>query len=268
MTVSQKIPIIELKNIDYRRDATQILDNINWQIHPGEHWALVGLNGSGKSTIIRILSGYDFPSSGTVQVLGEEFGKTSLPSLRQRIGFVSAWLSQQLPAHYNVLNTIISGKFASFGIYQPITAADRQQAYTLLEQFGLADFANRQMVTLSQGESQTVLILRALMTEPELLILDEPSTGLDLFAREHLLRFLEELALQKPAVSQLLITHHTEEITPVYQHICLLKAGQIFRQGLTADLLTADVLQDFYGQPIQILPFAGSRIQVIPADNA
>lgn len=267
MIASKHTPIIELKHLDYRRDTTQILKNINWQIRPGEHWALVGLNGSGKSTIIRILGGYDFPSSGTVHVLGEVFGKTSMPSLRKRIGFVSAWLSQQLPAHYTVLNTIISGKFASFGIYQQITADDRKRAYALLEQFSLADFADRQMVTLSQGESQMVLILRALMTDPELLILDEPSTGLDLFAREQLLQFLEELALQKPAVSQLLITHHTEEIIPIYQHTCLLKAGQIFKQGLTADLLTAEVLQDFYGHPIQILPFVGRRIQVVPTDN-
>lgn len=267
MMTTTKIPIISLDKVYYRRDSTQILSDINWQIKQGDHWALVGLNGSGKSTIIRILGGYDFPSQGQVQILGEKLGKTSLPKLRQRIGLVSTWISQQLPKHYTVLDTIISGEFASFGIYQDITPAMTTKAQNLIDQFDFNDFTYRKITSLSQGESQMVLILRALMTDPELLILDEPNTGLDLFARERLLEFIQDLSIRKPQLNQLLITHHTEEIIPMFNQTCLLKDGTIFDKGATADMLSVDKLRNFYERPIQILPFIDERIQVVPNDR-
>lgn len=257
--------VIRLENVSFYRNSQTILDKINWSIKSGEHWSLVGLNGSGKSTIINILSGYHFPSNGKVWVLEEEFGKTSIPLLRQRIGIVSNWINQQLPKNYNVLKTIISGKFASFGIYQEITDEDKEKALSLLKQFGFERFAHRPLNTLSQGEMQKVLIIRALMTDPELLILDEPANSLDLFAREQLLQFIEELATKKRNMSLLLITHHVEEITPLFKNTLLLKNGKSFRQGNTNELMNPQTLYEFYDRPIEIVPYVNNRVQVIPS---
>lgn len=257
--------VIRLENVSFYRNDQPILDNISWSIKSGEHWSLVGLNGSGKSTIINILSGYHFPSNGKVWVLEEEFGKTSIPLLRQRIGIVSNWINQQLPKNYDVLKTVISGKFASFGIYQEITDKDKDKALSLLKEFDFEHFAHRPLTTLSQGEMQKVLIIRALMTDPELLILDEPANSLDLFAREQLLQFIEELAKEKRNMSLLLITHHIEEITPLFTNTLLLKDGKSFKKGNTNKLMTPHTLHEFYDQPINIVPYGDNRIQVIPS---
>lgn len=256
--------IIELDNVCFNRQDKAILKNIQWTINQGQHWALLGLNGSGKSSIINILTGYHFPSSGQVKVLDQLFGVSSIPDLQRRIGIVSAWINQEIPSHLTVLDTIISGKFASLGLYQNVTDSLIQEAEDLLDTFNFAAFRNRRMATLSQGERQTVLILRALMTQPELLILDEPTSGLDLFARESLLAMLDKLAKEKPEVTQLMVTHHTEEIIPLYQKICLLKDGEIFAKGDRPLMLDPDRLHDFYGQPVLLRPFKKGRILVMP----
>lgn len=256
--------IIQLEGVSYKRKDKTILHNVNWSIKQGEHWSLVGLNGSGKSTLINILSGYSFPSTGKVCVLGEEFGKTSIPELRKRIGIVSNWINQKLPKHFNVLDTIISGRFASFGLFQSITTADKNKAHDLLKEFGFENFTDRKINSLSQGEMQKVLILRALMTDPKLLILDEPTNSLDLFAKEELLSFIENLAEHNPDLSILLITHHIEEIITLFSQTALLKNGQIFKKGTTRDLIQKEILQEFYEKPVQVKPYTANRIQVIP----
>ncbi len=256
--------IIELDNVSFNRQDKEILKHIHWTIESGEHWALLGLNGSGKSSIINMLAGYHFPSKGQVKVLDQVFGESAIPKLQRRIGIVSAWIGQKLPSHYTVLDTVISGKFASMGIYQQVTEADILQAEDLLKTLNFLPFRDRKIATLSQGEKQTVFILRALMTTPELLILDEPTSGLDLFAREKLLDTLNQLAVEKPEVSQLMVTHHTEEIIPLYQKICLLKDGMIFAKGDRDQMLDPDRLHDFYGQAVTLRPFKNGRILVIP----
>lgn len=264
MTSTTGKTIIELDNVCFNRQDKAILKNIQWTINQGQHWALLGLNGSGKSSIINMLTGYHFPSSGQVKVLDQLFGVSSIPDLQTRIGIVSAWINQEIPSRLSVLDTIISGKFASLGLYQKVTDSLIQEAEDLLDTFNFTAFRNRRMATLSQGERQTVLILRALMTQPELLILDEPTSGLDLFARESLLAMLDKLAKEKPEVTQLMVTHHTEEIIPFYQKICLLKDGEIFAKGDRSLMLDPDRLHDFYGQPVLLRPFKKGRILVMP----
>lgn len=259
-----KSPIIEINNLSYRRNQTDILKQINWTILEGDHWGLLGLNGSGKSSLIKIISGYDFPSTGQIKVLGETFGKTSLPELRKRIGLVSGWVSNRLPQHETVLRTIISGEFASMGIYQPISEKSLAQAEAILNEFHFSTFKDRKLNTLSQGELQKVLIMRALMTDPDLMILDEPLNSLDLFAREELLDFLEEVAHEKPLLSQLMISHHVEEMSPMYGQIALLKDGEMFEQGARDLILTEDKLNAFYDQEILISAYGQDRIQVRP----
>lgn len=265
MTKDSHQPVILLENVSFNRQDKKILQDINWTIDQGQHWALLGLNGSGKSSIINILTGYHFPSSGQVKVLNQPFGKTSIPKLQRRIGIVSAWIGQQMPSHLSVLKTIISGKFASIGVYQQIQAEDIQQAEDLLETFHFTEFRDRPLNNLSQGEKQVVLILRALMTEPELLILDEPTSGLDLFAREKLLDMLRKLAKEKPNVSQLMVTHHTEEIISLYDNICLIKDGKIFDQGTRQEMMQSELLHQFYDRPVKLTPFKDDdRVLVIP----
>lgn len=264
MTTTQGKSIIELDNVCFNRQDKAILKNIQWTLNQGQHWALLGLNGSGKSSIINILTGYHFPSSGQVKVLDQLFGVASIPDLQKRIGIVSAWINQEIPSHLSVLDTIISGKFASLGLYKKVTDDLILEAEDLLITFNFSAFRDRRMATLSQGERQTVLILRALMAEPELLILDEPTSGLDLFARENLLAMLDQLATEKPEVTQLMVTHHTEEIIPLYQKICLLKDGEIFAKGDRSLMLDPDRLHDFYGQPVLLRPFKKGRILVMP----
>lgn len=264
MIANTEKPIIQLNKVGFNRQDKVILKDIQWTINQSQHWALLGLNGSGKSSLINILTGYHFPSSGQVKVLDQVFGVSSIPDLQRRIGIVSSWINQEIPSHLSVLDTIISGKFASLGLYQKVTDDLVQEAEELLNTFNFSTFRNRRMATLSQGERQTVLILRALMTEPELLILDEPTSGLDLFARENLLAVLEKLAKEKPQVTQLMVTHHTEEIIPLYQKICLLKDGAIFAKGDREMMLDPDRLHDFYGQPVLLRPFKKGRILVMP----
>ncbi|AMB99024.1 ABC transporter [Aerococcus urinaehominis] len=267
MTHSQP-PIIKLQDVYFLRADQKILQDINWTIYPGQHWALLGLNGSGKTSLMKILSGYEFPSSGQVEVLGHIFGKSSIPKLRERIGLVTNWLSQQMPDYMTVEDVILTGKFASIGLYQPVSDQDRQAARVLLDQFNLAAFGQRRLSTLSQGERQNIFILRALITEPDLLILDEPNNSLDLFAREQLLAFIEDLVAHRPGLSLMLITHHTEDITAAFNHCLLLRDGKIFKQGPKAEVFRQDVLADFYEQPIDIRPYLNQRFEVVPDFSA
>ncbi|MDK6855617.1 ABC transporter ATP-binding protein [Aerococcus sanguinicola] len=255
--------VLSLKNVSYYRQGRPILKNINFEIRPGQHWALLGLNGSGKSTLIHILSGYDWPSAGQVTVLGERFGQTNISRLKRRIGLVSSWLEYRLPENDSVLKIVLSGLFASFGLYQAVGPKEKLAAQELLARFDCQDLADRPFATLSQGEKQKILILRGLMTKPELLILDEPFNALDLFARERLLEFLGEVS-QEEGLSLVMISHRSEDISQLFQHVLLLKEGQVFAQGSRQDMLQDELLTDFYGQAVDCLPYKDQRVLVVP----
>lgn len=190
---------IDVQGITYNRDQKTLLADVTWRVRKGEHWALLGLNGSGKTTLLNMITGYIWPTRGSVAVLGETYGTVDLRELRKSIGWVSSSLQEKLHASDRTQYVVLSGKFATIGLYDKPDDDDFEQAAELMRQLGCAHLWDRPYQTCSQGEKQKVLIARALMASPKLLILDEPCNGLDLFARETLLGGIEALGAQADA---------------------------------------------------------------------
>jgi iron complex transport system ATP-binding protein len=243
-----------------------LLKDIDWQVAPGEHWAILGLNGSGKTTLLQLLYGNFWPTTGSLTVLGNKFGQTSIPDLRLRIGWVSQNLQTQIRPFETAEFITLSGKYASIGIYQDYDETAIEEARDTLRSIKADSLIGKPFQILSQGEKQLVLIARALMAKPEILILDEPCNGLDLFARERLLNQISSIAEQDSAPTLLFVTHHTEEIPVNFKHLLLLKHGEIFKQGTRADLFQENILSDFYEKPVQFFKLDENRLAVYPKD--
>jgi iron complex transport system ATP-binding protein len=245
--------VLKLENVSLLREGNWIIQDINWKINRGENWVLFGLNGSGKTAILNLLNAYYFPTKGKVTVLGMEFGKTYLSEkLRKQIGFVSSSLQEKFHPGDNAFEVVLSGAFASIGLYETPTDEMRKKAVELLETLGCIRYANRNYEKLSQGEKQRVLIARALMADPALLILDEPTNGLDFIAREQLLESIEKIAENPGAPTLIYVTHHIEEILPVFTKTLLLKEGQVFADGKTSELISSQKLTAFFNLPVQV----------------
>lgn len=245
--------VVQLENVSLIRDGKWILQDINWQINRGENWVLFGLNGSGKTAILNLLNAYYFPTNGKITILGMEFGKTYLgEKLRKRIGFVSSSLQEKIYPNDNTFEIVLSGAYASIGLYETPTDEMRKKAIMLLEELGCIVYANRNYHTLSQGEKQRVLIARALMADPSLLILDEPTNGLDFIAREQLLESIERISKNIDAPSIIYVTHHVEEILPLFEKTLLLKEGQVFAAGNTHDMIASENLSEYFNLPVQV----------------
>lgn len=244
--------IIKIENVSWLREGSTILQNVNWEVHSGEHWCIVGLNGSGKTTLLNMINGYIWPTKGEITVLGKKFGEFDLRELRKSIGWVSSSLQQRLHGNETALSIVLSGKFATIGLYDKTQQEDIEKAHDLLKLLGCEKLADRRYDTFSQGERQRVLIARALIASPDLLILDEPCTGLDVFARELLLNMVETIAQQADAPTLLFVTHHIEEIMPVFSKTLLVKDGQIFKAGDTQDLLNTELLSRFFDSPLEV----------------
>lgn len=246
--------VLDLEKVSLKRGGAWILKDIDWKIRKGEHWVLFGLNGAGKTAILKMLNAYYFPTCGNVTVVGKEFGKTPLgEQLRTKIGFVSSSIQQMFYPSDSAYQIILSGAFASIGLYETPTDEMRNKAVSLLEKLGCMDYADRGYETLSQGERQRVLIARALMANPELLILDEPATGLDFLARESLLETIGEIAVQPDAPTLIYVTHHLEEILPVFDKTLFLRRGEVFASGDTKDMITSHRLSEFFELPVDII---------------
>lgn len=185
--------IVNLDKISFIRNNTHILHDSSLRIEPGQHWAIIGPNGSGKTSLVSIINGYHWPSEGTAEVLGKRFGSTDLRELRRHIGECSSEIMNMIHNHDSVMDIVLSGRFASIGLYETPAAEDHKRAGDLLSFFGLSDLSDRNFGVLSDGEKQKTIIVRALMPEPELLVLDEPCAGLDLKAREELLDAVENM---------------------------------------------------------------------------
>ncbi|WP_343363804.1 ABC transporter ATP-binding protein [Listeria seeligeri] len=256
--------MFEFEHVSLKRENKTILSDINWVVNDKENWAILGLNGSGKTTLLQLLNGYLWPSSGKLQVLGHVFGQTSLPELRKSIGWVSNALDQQLKEYDLSEQIVLSGKFASIGMYTKVTDAEITDAKRILTDCGGASLIGKAYKVLSQGERQVVLIARALMARPKLLILDEPCNGLDLFAKEHLLERIKQIAERTDSPTMLFVTHHTEEILPCFDNIILLRDGEITYRGKTEKLLTEPVLQAFYQKPVELIQIKEGSIAVYP----
>lgn len=237
-----------MKDVSWRRNGSYILKNINWKVRTGEHWVIIGLNGSGKTSLLKMITGYIYPSEGEITVLEKKFGSFDLRELRKSIGWVSSSLQEALYVNETVEDIILSGKFASIGLYDKPEEEDLKKANDLLNQFGCAGFKQRPYYTLSQGEKQKVILARALMNSPKLLILDEPCTGLDIFARESFLAQVEQLGKMEKAPALLYVTHHIDEILPVFNRAMLIQNGTIFSSGKTREVLTGNNLQRFFGR--------------------
>ncbi len=247
-----KTVVISLDSVYYIRDQKPILSDINWEVKKGEHWCLLGLNGSGKTTLLNLICGYFWPSKGTISVLGHQYGRVDLRELRKQIGWVSSSLIERIHGTETAEKVVLSGKFASIGIYDSYTKEDLSEAKELMHFLGCAHLVNRSYQTLSQGEKQRIMIARALMSKPNLLILDEPCIGLDLFAREQVLRTIEQIASQPEAPTLIYVTHHIEEILPCFTHTFFLKKGRSFQQGETKQLFQSPILSDFFNLPVKV----------------
>lgn len=256
--------IIQAKNVSLIRDSKYILKNLHWSVAPGEHWAILGLNGSGKTTLLNMVNGYIFPTKGEMEVLGHKFGEYDLRELRKSIGWVSTALQEKLYPKEMALDIVISGKYAAIGLFQEPTKKDQELANHLLDLLDCKHIANRPYHTLSQGEKQKILIARGLMAAPRLLILDEPCTGLDIFAKEQLLSVIERLSQEKDAPTLIYVTHRTEEILPIFNRALLLRKGEIHSSGKRETVLTKENLRDFFQAPV-LLETLKDRVWLRPA---
>ncbi len=245
-------PVLDVTGLRVERGRTTILHDVAWRVRPGEHWVILGPNGSGKTSLLKVLHGHLPPTAGEFSVLGQRYGASDWRELRLKVGVVMSAFVAAIPPAEVALDTVISGKFAQLDLWAPVHAGDRRAARRLLRQVGAARLAAREWVYLSQGERQRVLIARALMARPRLLVLDEPCAGLDPVARERFLRFVDRLARRRGAPALVLVTHHVEEITPAFTHVLLLRSGRVLAAGPRRDVLTTARLAATFGAPLRL----------------
>ena len=262
----KEIPALELRDVSYTGDGKTILRAINWSVRPGEHWAILGPNGSGKTTLLKIACGYIWPNAG-----GKVYRRgrllTNLPKLRKSIGWVTSTLATQIPQHEKVIRTVVSGRFAQIGLLEQSGGnagkRDYAAARRYLVEMGCDQLVEQEFGLLSQGEQQKVLIARARMTRPYLIVLDEPCAGMDPGARENFLATLGRIARQAKIPALIYVTHHVEEILPIFRKTLILKDGRIIHSGNTDRVLRRDILQELYGVSLNILRRKGRRWPVV-----
>ena len=230
--------ILAVSRLRIVREGTVILRDVNWRVERGEHWVILGANGSGKTSLLSALTGYLMPTAGEISVLGETYGESDWRELRKQIGMVSSSVRQMMSGDEPALETVASGKYAMIDFWGRLNRTDKAAALRWLRQIECEHLAARPWRVLSQGERQRVLIGRALMAKPRVLILDEPCAGLDPAAREHFLQFLQRLGSQPHSPALVLVTHHVEEMMPVFSHVLVLKNGAVLASGRKADVMT------------------------------
>jgi iron complex transport system ATP-binding protein len=245
-------PVLQVHGLTVHRGSTRILDRLDWTVFPGEHWVILGANGSGKTSLLSALTGYFTPTAGNVALLGERFGESDWRELRKRVGIVSSAIRQKVPDWDPAELVVIGGKYAMLDYWGKVKAVDRAAARRELRRVGCAYLADREWGVLSQGERQRVLIARALMASPTVLILDEPCAGLDPVARERFLAFVQKLASRKSGPTLLFVTHHVEEIMPAFTHALLLRRGRVHEAGRIRQALTSDGLSVIFGERLRL----------------
>ncbi len=263
-----RAPILEVSGLTIVRDDTRILDRVSWRVERGEHWVLIGANGSGKTSLLSALIGYLMPTEGEMELLGCRFGDSDWRELRCRIGLVSSSLRQMMADTEPALLSVVGGRYAMIDFWGEPTRSDQREAMRLLERVEAVHLKDRPWAVLSQGERQRVLIARALMARPRLLILDEPCAGLDPVAREHFLQFLERLSRQPDAPSLVLVTHHVEEITPLFTHAVLLSRGRVVASGPRKMALRSETLSRMFGSPVRLRSRTGRLSLEVKAGTA
>jgi iron complex transport system ATP-binding protein len=245
--------VLQFVDVTVRRGSKVLLDRIDWTVEEDERWAVLGANGAGKTTLLQIASAVLHPTAGEAYVFGERLGRVDVFELRPRIGLASSMIADRIPAGERVLDVVVSAGYSVLGRWREAYGRlDVRRAGRLLERLGVGTLGERTYGTLSQGERQRVQIARALMTDPELLLLDEPAAGMDLGGREDLLRRLTRFAADPDAPASVLVTHHVEELPPGISHILLLRDGRIVASGLAHDVLTDEHLSATFGLPLKV----------------
>lgn len=245
--------VLELAGVTVVRDGTALLEGIDWEVEEGDRWVVLGPNGAGKTTLLQVASGRMHPTQGVVGILGEVLGTVDVFELRPRIGLSSAALAERLPGEERVRDVVVTAAYGVTGRWrEQYDELDHARAVELLEALGVADLVDRRFGTLSEGERKRVQIARALMTDPELMLLDEPAAGLDLGGREDLVARLAELAHDLEAPALVLVTHHVEEIPPGFTHVLMLRDGKVVAQGPLVHTLTAENLTATFGLPLVV----------------
>lgn len=250
--------VLQLDQVTVRRGEKNLLHELDWTVELDERWAVLGPNGAGKTTLLQIAATTLYPSSGSVHVLGEQLGTVNVFELRPRIGFASAALAHRIPGQELVIDVVVSAGYSVIGRWREAYGRlDVRRAGKLLERFGVGELAQRQYGTLSEGERKRVQIARALMADPELLLLDEPAAGMDLGGREDLVARLSRIALDPDAPATVLVTHHVEEIPTGFTHVLLLRDGAVVASGLAPDVLTDEHLSATFGLALSVRAEAG-----------
>ena len=245
--------VLAFRAVSVVHDGRAIVDDFTWSVREGERWVVLGCNGSGKTTIVRMASCYLFPTAGEVEVLGQVLGHVDVRRLRERIGLTSSSLAAQLRPTLDALDVVMTARHAALEPWwHRYTDEDRAEAATQLARLGVDGFAERTFGTLSSGEQQRVLLARTLMAAPDVLLLDEPTAGLDLAGREELVAALANLALDTTSPATVLVTHHVDEIPPGFTHVLLLREGRVLRAGPLESALTAEALTATFGVPLAL----------------
>jgi iron complex transport system ATP-binding protein len=262
-------PVLEITSLKVVRDGVTILDGVNWRVERGQHWVILGANGSGKTSLLSALTGYLMPTAGDIFLLGHNYGRSDWRELRKKVGIVSSAVRQMMAADEPALETVASGKSAMIDFWGTLSAADRRRALGILRQIECGHLASRPWRVLSQGERQRVLIGRALMARPRVLILDEPCAGLDPAAREYFLRFIQRLGNDKHAPTLVLVSHHVEEIMPVFSHVLILDKGKVLAADQKPGILTAKNMSDAFAARVTLRSKSGRyTMRIFPNSHA
>jgi iron complex transport system ATP-binding protein len=245
--------VLELVDVTVKRGQATLLEGIDWTVEEDERWVVLGPNGAGKTTLLQVAAAQIHPTSGLVGILGEVLGTVDVFDLRPRIGLTSAALADRIPRHELVRDVVVSASYSVLGRWREhYDELDHDRARDLLVEVGAGHLLDRTFGTLSEGERKRVQIARALMTDPELLLLDEPAAGLDLGGREDLVSTLTVLAMDEASPATVLVSHHVEEIPPGFTHAMLLRQGRIVASGPLEQVMTEDIISATFGMPLQL----------------
>lgn len=245
--------VVELTDVTVRRGQALLLDAVSWTVNEGDRWVVLGANGAGKTTLVQLCSAQIHPSAGTASILGEQLGAVDVFELRPRIGYTSAAIAERIPREELVRDVVVSASYGVLGRWrEEYENLDHDRARALLVEVGAGRLLDRTFGTLSEGERKRVQIARALMTDPELLIMDEPAAGLDLGGREDLVSTLNVLATDSTAPAIVLVSHHVEEVPPGFTHTLMLRAGRVVAAGPLDQVMTAENLSTTFAMSLQL----------------
>lgn len=245
--------VLQMSGVGVAREGSWLLAGIDWTVRDGERWVVLGANGAGKTTLLQLAGAALFPTRGTVELLGERFGAADLAELRTRVGLTSSALADRVPPQERAVDLVVTAAYGVLGRWRErYDDDDIERAVDLLGRVGLREFTDRRFGSLSEGERKRVLLARALMTDPELLLLDEPAAGLDLGAREALLHLLARLAVDTGEPPSVLVTHHVEEVPIGTSHALLLARGRVVAAGPVREVLTGELLGRTFGLPLAV----------------